>query len=140
MRIKYRDLRAYKYELLETYEVYVGITPMGPEIIIDFIRLSREGVLSLRKGYCWDGPSGPAIDSKNFMRGSVVHDALFQLIRLGLLPSSRKADADRLLKRMLLEDGMSSIRANWVYAALALFGSRRTRPMGHDLPKVLEAP
>jgi hypothetical protein len=140
MRIKYRDLRAYKYELLETYEVYVGITPMGPEIIIDFIRLSREGVLSLRKGYCWDGPSGPAIDSKNFMRGSVVHDALYQLIRLGLLPAYRKDDADALLQQMCLEDGMSKVRAGWVKLALNVFGSRRSRPMPHDAVRVLEAP
>ena len=45
-----------------------------------------------------DGPSGPAIDTKNFMRASLVHDALYQLMRLGTLDKSRRQYADRLLQ------------------------------------------
>jgi hypothetical protein len=35
------------------------------------------------KGYAWNGPSGPTLDTRNFMRGSLVHDALYQLMREG---------------------------------------------------------
>jgi hypothetical protein len=138
--IRYRDLHAYKYQLLETYEVYVGIEPRGPDIRTDLIDLTREGVLKVRRGYCWDGPSGPAIDTKSFMRGSLVHDAIYQLIRMGMLPADRKTKADEVLKRMCLEDGMLPVRAGWVRLALGLFGSRRTRPLVRDSIQVLEAP
>jgi hypothetical protein len=30
--------------------------------------------LNILEEYCWDGASGPAIDTQNFMRGSLLHD------------------------------------------------------------------
>ena len=68
--IKYKD--GYKYQLAETYSVWVAIVP-ATAIRHNFISLSPLGFLSIRKGYAWDGPSGPTIDTKNFMRGSLVH-------------------------------------------------------------------
>lgn len=138
--IRYSDLRAYKYRLLETYEAYVGLFPQGPDIYTDFVQLDRTGILKIRAGYCWDGPSGPTIDTKSFMRGSLVHDALYQLIRKGLLPAERKGRADDILKRICLEDGMNPLRAGWVHLALMMFGSRRTQPLPEDKNRVLEAP
>ena len=44
-------------------------------------RLNTKGHLIIKRSYAWDGPSGPTIDTKNFMRGSLVHDALYQLMR-----------------------------------------------------------
>lgn len=102
----------YKYQLAETYELSVLICP--PEKIeTEFIDLDPEGWLSIKAGYAWDGPSGPTFDTKSFMRGSLVHDALYQLMRHGLLPANCRDDADRELHRLCLEDGMNRFRA-WV--------------------------
>ena len=77
--------------------------------------LETSGALFVPKWYAWDGPSGPAIDTKNFMRGSLVHDVFYQLMRVGWLPHVWRKAADEELVRICKEDGMSAIRAWWVY-------------------------
>jgi len=124
--IRYRS--GYKYQLAEEYRVDVVINAKrsevgdqtselekrGEGIKTDFIELSPDGLLTMKKGYAWDGPSGPTIDTKSFMRGSLVHDALYQLMRNGYLPASCRADADQELHRLCREDGMNRFRAWYV--------------------------
>ncbi|PCJ91124.1 MAG: hypothetical protein COA46_09260 [Porticoccaceae bacterium] len=122
--------KGYKYQLVETYTVEIPITPetdiSSPS---EFITLTSDGFLSIKKGYAWDGPSGPTIDTCNFMRGSLVHDALYQLMREKLLDNDPTRDlADRLLQKMCKEDGMSSIRAWWVYKGLRIGGDPAAHP------------
>lgn len=120
----------YKYQLVEPYRCSVGIYP---RMVIEtkFISLSRSGRLTLKEGYAWDGPSGPAIDTPTFMRGSLVHDALYQLMREGHLDRERTRPwTDRLLYRICREDGMSRIRALIVYLGVILFGEKNTKPSG----------
>ncbi len=117
--IRYRD--GYKYQLVEYYSVGVSIRPPAP-VEHEYIRLLPDGTLTINKGYAWDGPSGPTFDTKNFMRGSLVHDALYQLIGEGLLPMSARAQADNELRRICLEDGMIAVRAWWVYQGVHWFG------------------
>lgn len=113
----------YKYQLARNYRVGIGIK--GHTITQGPIKLTTNGWLTIRKGYAWDGPSGPAIDSKNFMRGSLVHDALYQLMRYGrLAPGDYRDTADRLLQKMCIEDGMWRVRAWWVYQAVKTFAAR----------------
>ena len=66
----------YKYQLYEDYAVMIGMIPPD-DVVTDYIELNSDGLLTIRKGYAWDGPSGPTIDTLNFMRGSLVHDALY---------------------------------------------------------------
>ena len=68
----------YKYQLKAEYVVQIDIKPAAL-IDIEYLALTPTGALTIRKGYAWDGPSGPTIDTLNFMRGSLVHDALYQL-------------------------------------------------------------
>lgn len=119
-KIRYRD--GYKYQLFETYTVAIAIRPKH-DIRTEYISLTTAGILTIFHGYAWDGPSGPTIDTKNFMRGSLVHDALYQLIGEGLLPLSYREQADCELRRICLEDGMSAIRAWWVYQGVHWFGN-----------------
>jgi len=104
----------YKYQLYEHYEQSTAIIPdtdIGSDIS-HYIQLDTSGYLVITKGYAWDGPSGPTIDTKNFMRGSLVHDALYQLMRQGHLDRDEyRETADDLLRTMCREDGMSAIRA-----------------------------
>ena len=113
--IEYRS--GYKYQLATEYGVQTGIYPLEA-ILTEFITLNMNGLLFIRRGYAWDGPSGPTIDTKNFMRGSLVHDALYQLMRQELLGSEWRYAADKELNKICLEDGMSKVRAWWVYRAV----------------------
>jgi hypothetical protein len=117
--IKYKD--GYKYQLEEAYRIQIPILPVDSRSL-PFIRLSKTGILTIRKGYAWDGPSGPAIDTKNFMRGSLVHDALYQFLRNGMIGPKWRDPADQLLRKMCREDGMSWVRSWWVYKSLVWFG------------------
>ena len=62
------------------------------------------------------------------MRGSLVHDALYQLMRDGYLPLKTREYADWLLREICIEDGMSKIRADWVYMGVDLFGESSAKP------------
>ena len=123
-RIKYKG--GYKYQLVESVSLLTCIKP-GEDILTKYIDLYYDGHMIIREGYCWDGPSGPTIDTKNFMRGSLIHDALFQLMREGKLLRSRRKDADLLLKQICLEDGMSRLRAWWVYKGVRLGAAPATK-------------
>jgi len=124
--IVYRPISGYKYELAVPAETDSSI--IGLDIETEYLKLQNDGLLLARKGYCWDGPSGPSIDTKNFMRGSLFHDAGYQLIRMGLLPIEYKSHIDDLLKRICLEDGMSGFRSWYVHRSVSLFGASSCRP------------
>ena len=124
MTIKYKS--GFKYQLAKTYRVDTNIKrdDDAPNIATEFIMLNSEGRLRIKNGYAWDGPSGPTIDTKNFMRGSLVHDVLYQLMRMGTLDIKWRDQADKELKRICLEDGMSNIRAWYVYKCVRLFAGK----------------
>ena len=125
-QIRYRD--GYKYQLAEGYSVKVSVIPQAP-VKTEFITLGTDGTLTIKRGYAWDGPSGPTIDTKNFMRGSLVHDALYQLMRdAGLSKEQWRDEADLELKRICLEDGMSRLRAWWVHRGVRLGGDPSASP------------
>jgi hypothetical protein len=113
MQITYKD--GYKYQLCETYTIDTAIYPKE-NITTFFIDLNTKGKLTIKKGYAWDGASGVAFDTCNFMRGSLVHDALYQLMRNDLINRDIYKDtADKLLQTICKQDGMSRVRAWWVY-------------------------
>ena len=105
--IKYQ--KGFKYQNYEDYTIHTGIE--GFDIETDFITLDRDGCLFIRKGYAWDGASGPTYDSDSSMEGSLVHDSLYQLMRLGLLPQGFRERADNLLESICIKKGMWKWRA-----------------------------
>ena len=139
--IRYKKQNYYKYTLHIDYQLATDIRPPKP-VSTNFIDLDGKGLLTIKKNYAWDGPSGPSFDTKNFMRGSLVHDALYQLIREMHLPLEARAAADWLLREICLEDGMSTIRAKWVYMAVDWFGesSARPRPRPSISSDLIQAP
>ena len=134
--IKYQ--KGYKYRLFEQRIHRVNIQPEKP-IATEYITLSQGGILAIKKGYAWDGASGPTWDDKTNMRGSLVHDALYQLMRLDLLPQSCKEAADREMQRICIEDGMWQIRAWYYYQGVRHFARKFCSP-GHEPYPVLTAP
>jgi hypothetical protein len=62
------------------------------------------------------------------MRGSLIHDVLYQAMREGQLPSRYRKIADEELLRMCLADGMNRFRAWYVFKSLRAFGGRAIKP------------
>lgn len=123
--IRYAD--GYKYQLRATYAVQLPFRPPAP-IVTDFIVFDADGLLTIIKGYAWDGPSDPAFDTPNFMRGSLVHDALYQLMRERHLDATYRGPADDILRTICLEDGMWRIRAWWVHLGVRIGGGPAADP------------
>ena len=119
--------RGYKYQLTANYTVDVEIK-LNKTINTAFIDLSTAGKLTIKKGYAWDGPSGLTFDTLNFMRGSLVHDALYQLMRESHIGDDYRKYADQLLQKMCKEDGMNTFRAWYVYQAVRRFGGPAADP------------
>ncbi len=139
-KIYYRHLKKYKYQSMREYKYQTTIHLNLDVKIQGFISLSSAGLLTIAKGYAWDGPSGPTIDTKTFMRGSLVHDALYQLMRMKLLPITFKDYADRTLQQICKEDGMCGFRAWYIYWGVRLFArSAATKPQEGDT-QIIEAP
>ena len=74
------------------------------------------------------------------MRASLVHDALYQLIRHRHLKTTEYKDkADKLFKKICIEDGVSSATAKIYYLGLKLGGKPAADPKNkkevHKAPK-----
>lgn len=121
--------RGYKYQLVKPYAIRTEIFPDTTVTSSGgFIELTQDGVLSIEKGYAWDGPSGPTFDTKTFMRGSLAHDALYELMREGLLSTDNRHKADDLLGKICREDGMCRLRAWYVVRSVKRFAGGAANP------------
>lgn len=132
--IKYCD--GYKYQLAEDCQDKTPIT--GYDIDTDYIRLSMDGLMTIKKGYAWDGASGCTIDTKSSIRGSLYHDAFYQLMREELISQHHRITADAFLRDICIEDGMWKWRANLWYAAVRKFAMRAAN--AENEKKILTAP
>ena len=103
MKFSYRKV-SYKYILESDYTFELPETLWAQKQIgNEFVFVSRN-MLVLRRGYAWDGCSGPTIDTETTMRAGLSHDTLYQLIREGLLPPSARVHIDRFFREILKED------------------------------------
>jgi len=114
-QIKYR--RGYKASLWDAYTVQLTHEDLfGHTVDHRLFKLTTAGWLTIREDYPSDLASGPTIDTPSSIRGAFVHDALFEMMRIGLLPQSCFHAANVELYRILLEDGMWSWRAKlWLW-------------------------
>lgn len=126
-QIRYQS--GYKYQLVGGYLHHLshGAWPVDVPSLEgnEFVWLDNFD-LRICPGYAWDGPSGPTFDTKAFMRGSLVHDALYQLIRMNPQAPRRgelRAAADLELHHICRADGMSQFRAWYVYRGVRMFGA-----------------
>jgi len=124
--MKYTKRKHYKYRLYSHfhYQVDIKTIAFNPN---KYIGINTSGQLWIYKGYTWDGASNPAIDTDNFMIASLVHDALYQLIREGVIDKDDKDKCDRILRKICLEQGMSKLRSWWVYQGVKRFGYKAIR-------------
>ena len=134
----YRKLNNYKYQLVEDFSFRISIE--GFEVNHPFIKLDKQGNLTVKKSYAWDGASGPTIDTRNAMRASLVHDVLYQLLRLELITQDQVKPVDQLFRKMLVEDGMSAFRAWYWYRGLRLANGKAAKPGTQKPPRHICAP
>jgi len=125
----------YKYQLQARANLKIKLTLLRP---IDILFVTYEnGILSALPGYAWDGPSGPTVDTKSFMRGSLFHDVLYQLMKEGYLSWGYQEYADDLLKDISKTDKMFFRRRAYVWLGVHAFG-RVWSKISKD--KILTAP
>lgn len=126
----YRTVR-YKYRTLRPYSIMLppALWPTH-EVMTPFFALSKIGQLIVAQGYVWNG-ADVAVDTPSFMRGSAVHDAIFQMCRDRLLDyRTHVKPADRLLWKLCRADGMSWWRISYLRPLLWLGGESSARPPG----------
>ena len=127
-----------KYQLVENEYFHGDVLPIKPLIDTEYIALDDNGDLTIRAGFTWDGASEPAIQTKDSMRASLIHDAYYQLIRQGYVDISYREKADSAYRRICIEDGMPHPRAQAHYIVLRMFCA--TAAMAESEPVVLVAP
>ena len=148
MPIKYRT--KWKYKLKCKYLHCLPVTLCGPGgtlknskgqpliTVTTCDKLNKYPTIRFGVGYSWDGPSGPTFDTRNGMRASLVHDGLYQALRLKWLsPQARKA-ADVEFLRILKEDGMTWWRRGLWYLGVRCFGKWSARPPNGSPPSRLK--
>ena len=105
----------------------------------EFINVSEDGYMLIKKGYAWDGPSGPVLDRRSTMRAALVHDALYQLMRHGHLDVFQwREPADALFRDMCREDGVYGWLAAIYYYAVRRFG--KVAASSRSVKRKLRAP
>ena len=125
MAISYRKMQnRYKWETTEAYDIQTAIKPTET-ICFGYITLQTDGMLHLADGYKWDGASGPAFDTVSFMEGSAVHDAIYRLMRKGMLSWKFKPKADKLMRQINKREGMKFPRRWWTYTGVRWFAGER---------------
>ena len=122
--MKYSEYK-YKFKVEENFSIEL------PFKIPDFeheYASSKDSVLSVKKGYAWDGASGPIINTRDTLVASLVHDVLYQVMRLNLIKSSKenRQIADKNFFEILKMNGVNSIRRKVWYLAVRLFGKKST--------------
>lgn len=140
--IKYRS--GYKYQLASDYVIQTRIKPKKA-VDRPFLKMALDGTLTVAAGYAWDGPSGPVLDTDENLRASLVHDALYQLMRKRHLTIKHHKDkADKLFKKLCIEDGVPSATAKIYYMGLKVAGKPSADPRNekkiHSAPRRRSAP
>ena len=127
---KYTLLSPFLQELPEAVGRYVD-SPMLPEPFLQVVsevygkKGDRVGfTLRIGEGYSWDGASGPTVDTDGTMRAALVHDALYQCMRIGALNRCHRAKVDRVFRRHLKEDGVNVVRRWLWFRAVRWFGKK----------------
>jgi len=134
--IEYRN--GYKYQLASDYSIKTTIKPKQ-DVDTQFIKMDTDGSLTVKSGYAWDGPSGPVVDTEDNMRASLIHDALYQLMRhRKLTAKEHKEKADKLFKKICIQDGVPKETAHVYYLGLKIGGKPSTDPKNKK--RIFEAP
>lgn len=134
MTLKY--IEGAKYQVAEDYRVQTPVT--GEAIMGELFELWPDGLMVVRKGFCWDGASGPTIDTKASMSASLVHDVFCLCMRDRRLSYENWQDTvNAFFEQMCRRAGMWGWRARLWHAGVE-FCDAGNPDQGPDRP-ILEA-
>lgn len=134
-RFCYRPLHKYKYQLVEEFTCPMHRTFETAPKEHEYVKITTDGNITIRKYYSWDGTSGIP-DTKRNLRASLVHDALYQLMREGILNVEKDRDwSDRLFQEMCREDEVWPLFAASYYLVLKWVGKKHASPHEDRTPK-----
>ena len=135
MKIQY--VEGFKYQLARDFAIQTPI--IGEVVEDDFFHLSEDGLLQVKKGYAWDGASGPTFDTKSSMKASMVHDVFCVAMRDHRLSYDKWQDkVNAFFRQMCIDAGMWEWRAKLWHAAVEFADAGNPR-QGPDR-EVLTAP
>lgn len=137
LKIAYRRLPKYVLEhkvVVDVGKVHWTAAQFCP-LASRHITLDIDGTLTIEAGFPWDGPSGPAVDTKSFMPGSLVHDALYRLWREHSLDERFRMWADKVMRRINAGAGMAAPRRWWTWLGVRVGGrgGGKQPRMGEDV-------
>jgi len=104
----------------------------------------KDGLLTISEGYMWDGASGPTWDDKTNMTGSLVHDALYQILREGEFQGKKfvREYADEVLRDMCIAASknkfLAKIRYNTWFWMVRKFAKRSSTPKQKPRGQIVE--
>jgi len=107
------------YRLLEDYTYETNINLPMP-LMLPFAFITDTGVVTLHRGFCWDGASG-AFDTDNVLAASAVHDFFCNLYNAKLIDKTLRKQADKLFKEHLKQSKVSKFRRSYMYAVVRRF-------------------
>ena len=117
----------YKYQL-EHDEVFQTSLRPRSDINTRFICLTTDGVLTIKAGYAWDGVSGPIRDTEHNHHAGLCHDALYQLMRMGMMSKSLWKEADNEFAKLCLLYGTHKVWVNIYIAGLKIANGKYANP------------
>lgn len=136
-KVMFRAVPRWRYQTRTPVYTDVGI--VGQYLSTEYLILQNDGELvvcgtktAMGAGYAWDGPSVPLcwliptwLHRRLFRRyliASLVHDAIYQLMRSGDVPIRHRKVADQAYLRVARRDGAGLIVSAIHYYAIRLFG------------------
>ena len=130
----YEDIahKVFKYRAIQQFMTNTRIKSY--DIDHKFFTLKEDGSLLIKKGYCADSCSGPTLDDDTNMQAGFMHDALYQMLRLGKLAIKEKDFkrnrklADLSFRDQLKADGMGRFRRFCYYWGVRLGGRKHALP------------
>ncbi len=116
----------FKHQVREVPQLF-DVKALGsiPQIDWKWLHI-KNGILIIDLWYGWDGCSGPTWDNDSSMRGSLLHDALTQLMRQNLLDRRLKPVMDQMFHDQLIADGFWKFRADYYLWGVTKFGRGST--------------
>ena len=115
--MEYESLRDWKYRVLKGFTHKTDIKPTTA-LVSSFSSLGTDGLITVEKGFCWDGMSG-GVDTENSMLASLLHDIGCNYRAAGWLTDKEIDQFDDLYHTVCLEEGMSKFRASLQFAAIS---------------------
>ena len=119
--IYYKKRKKWKYVLQKDYTCQADI-PVDELCDLAFLKLEKNGNLTIKKNYAFDGATGLIFTPKSLIKGSLIHDALYQLIREKKIDIKCKKIADEILAQNCIESKIPKIFVWLVSLGVRLFG------------------